>query len=61
MIARTPDAGPAIRERKALIRKLKRDLRRFQQLPLQYREHECADEGEATCLALLAELQSEDR
>ena len=38
------------------IRKLERDLARVQRIPAPRREDECADEGEATCRALLAEL-----
>ncbi|GAB5426640.1 MAG: hypothetical protein Devi2KO_00990 [Devosia indica] len=55
-MVRVPDVGPATREREALIRKLERDLRRFQRIPAKRRAAECADEGEATCRTLLAEL-----
>ncbi len=54
---RVPDADPTVREREALIRKLEKDLARFQRIPDKRREAECADEGEATCRALLAELR----
>lgn len=55
-MVQVPYAGSAVREREALIRKLERDLARFQRTPAIRREAECADEGEATCRALLAEL-----
>lgn len=45
---KVPDAGPAAREREALMRKLKRDLARFRRIPAGRRGDECADEGEAT-------------
>jgi hypothetical protein len=60
-MVRVPDAGPAVREREALIRKLEKDLARFQRIPTADREAECANEGEATCRALLAELQAQNR
>ena len=43
-------------ERDRLVRKLKADLARFRRVPVHRREAECADEGEATCLALLRDL-----
>lgn len=57
-MVRVPDAGPTVREREVLIRKLEKDLARFQRIPAKRRETECADEGEATCRALLADLRS---
>jgi hypothetical protein len=60
-MVRVPDAGPGVREREALILKLENDLARFQRIPAARREAECANEGEATCRALLAELRSESQ
>ena len=57
---RVPDVGPVAKERDARIRKLERDLARFQRIPAKRREAECADEGEATCRALLAELYGQN-
>lgn len=57
-MVRVPDTGPAARGRDALIRKLERDLARFNGIPATRREAECADEGAETCRALLAELYS---
>lgn len=51
-----PDTGPEVRERDSLVLKLQADLRRFQKIPDHRREAECADEGEATCRALIREL-----
>lgn len=56
-MVRVPDVGPANRERAAIVRKLERDLARFQRIPTKRREAECADEGEATYRRLLAELR----
>lgn len=39
-----------------LIRHFERKLAYFQRIPAHRREAECADEGEATCRAMLAEL-----
>lgn len=55
-MVRVPNTTPTVRERYALIRKLERDLARFQAIPANRREDECADVGEQTCRALLAEL-----
>lgn len=43
-------------ERERLIRKLEADLARFRGIPAHRRAAECANEGEATCLALLRDL-----
>lgn len=53
---RVPNAGKADQERQALIRRLEKKLAYFQSIPAHRREDECADEGERTCWALLAEL-----
>lgn len=53
MTARVPDTNP---ERDRLVRKLEADLARFRRVPAHRRDAECADEGEATCLALLRDL-----
>ncbi|WP_338608612.1 hypothetical protein V6617_01585 [Pelagibacterium nitratireducens] len=37
----------------------RRKLRAFQRIPPSRREAECADEGEATCRAMIAELAKE--
>lgn len=50
MTGRAPDTNP---ERDRLVRKLEADLARFRRVPAHRRVAECADEGEATCLALL--------
>lgn len=46
-------------ERERLVRKLESDLARFRRVPAHRRVAECADEGEATCLALLRDLAIE--
>ena len=43
-------------DRDRMVRKLEADLARFRRVPAHRREAECADEGEATCLALLRDL-----
>lgn len=49
--------GPYTKEdREKLIAKLRRDLSRFERIPPERREAECADEGEATARAMLREL-----
>lgn len=55
-MSRPPNTGAAEREREALIRRLERRLADFQAVPPARREAECADEGEQTCRALLAEI-----
>lgn len=52
---RVPAIGQPATQRERLIAKLRRDLARFREIPSDRREAECADEGEATCLALLRE------
>jgi hypothetical protein len=51
-----PNADLAARDREKLIAKLKRDLARFERIPEDRRQDECADEGEQTCRTLLAEM-----
>ena len=53
MTGRVPDVDP---ERDRLVRKLEADLARFRRVPAHRRLAECADEGEATFLALLRDL-----
>lgn len=55
-----PNTGPKSKEREALIRKLRRDLARFQRVPASNREAECADEGEQLCGTLLSELEDQE-
>lgn len=55
-MVRVPDIGPEIKERERLIKKLQRDLARFQRIPAARREAECADEGEQLCRAMLSDL-----
>lgn len=56
MTGRVPDTGPAVRDKERLVRKLLADLKRFKAVPANRRQDECADEGEATCRALLRDL-----
>ncbi len=51
-----PDVDLAAGDREKLIAKLKRDLARFERIPDHRRQNECADEGEQTCRALLADM-----
>lgn len=53
---RVPVTGPAERERQAQIARLVMKLQYFQRIPPHRREDECADAGEQTCRALLADL-----
>lgn len=53
---RVPNSGPAERERQGQIRRLEKKLAYFQSIPPHRRDDECADEGEQTCCALLADL-----
>lgn len=55
---RVPNAGPAERERRVLIERLEKKLAYFQRIPPARREAECADEGEQTCRAMLADLRA---
>ena len=57
--SRMPGIGPNSQDRERLVSKLKADLRRFQNVPVNRREAESADEGEQTCLALLRDLGAE--
>jgi len=54
---RVPAAGPKIRERELLLAHYRRKLAEFERIPPGRREAECADEGEATCRAMIAELE----
>ena len=53
---RGPNTGSKVQELERLIAKLLADLRRFESIPPEHREAECADEGERTCRALLRDL-----
>lgn len=53
---RVPNAGKVERERLDQIRRLNKKLAYFQSIPPHRRDDECADEGEDTCRALLADL-----
>jgi|GEM_PF-3056458 len=53
---RVPNSGSAEQERQALISRLEKKLAYFQSIPPHRRADECADEGEGTCRALLADL-----
>ena len=57
---RVRDTNLAARDREKLIAKLRRDLARFERIPQDRREAECADEGEQTCRALLADLNVDE-
>ena len=52
-MGRSPEVNA---ERQRLIRKLEADLARFRRVPAHRRVAECANEGEATCIALLRDL-----
>lgn len=55
-MVRMQDTGAKVQELERLIAKLLADLRRFESIPQERREAECADEGERTCRALLRDL-----
>lgn len=56
---RVPSVNPETKRKAALAKRLRRKLEYFQQIPPRRREAECADEGEATCRALLRELDEQ--
>lgn len=56
---RVPEAGPKVKEREELLAHYYKQLARFERIPPSRREAECADEGEATCLAMIAELEKQ--
>ena len=53
---RVLSVNPETKRKAALAKRLRRKLEYFQRIPPRRREAECADEGEATCRALLREL-----
>ncbi|MAN78055.1 MAG: hypothetical protein CML24_12900 [Rhizobiales bacterium] len=57
---RVPSGGPATKEREALLSYYRKRLAEFERIPAHRREAECADEGEATCRAMIAELEQRD-
>ncbi|WP_338606839.1 hypothetical protein V6617_10005 [Pelagibacterium nitratireducens] len=54
---RVPSVGPATKEREALLSHYRKRLAAFERIPPGRREAECADEGEATCRVMIAELE----
>lgn len=56
---RVPTSGPKAQEREKLLAHYYKRLAQFECIPPSRREAECADEGEATCLAMIAELERE--
>ena len=54
---RVPSGGPATKEREALLSYYRKRLAEFERIPAHRREAECANEGEATCRAMIAELE----
>jgi len=54
---RVPSAGPRTKECEMLLAYYYKRLARFERVPPSRREAECADEGEATCRAMIAELE----
>lgn len=57
---RVPSTGPATQAREALLSHYRKRLAVFERVPAHRRETECADEGEATCRAMIAELERRD-
>ncbi|QQR39022.1 hypothetical protein [Devosia rhizoryzae] len=55
MLMRVPTVDP---KRDKLIRHFEKKLAYFQRIPSHRREDEAADEGEATCRSMLAELRA---
>ncbi|WP_417584832.1 hypothetical protein [Pelagibacterium sp.] len=53
---RIPVTGPKAKERDTLLTYYRRKLAEYQRIPAGRREAECADEGEATCQAMIAQL-----
>lgn len=56
---RVPSFNPETKRNAALAKRLRRKLEYFQRIPPRRREAECADEGEATCRAMLRELDEQ--
>lgn len=54
---RVPTTGPEARDREKLLAYHCNWLVQFERIPPSRREAECADEGEAICLAMIAELE----
>lgn len=55
---RVPATGLKVKERDELLAYYRKRLAAFQRMPEHRREAECADEGEATCRAMIAELEN---
>ena len=53
---RVQSVNPETKRKAALAKRFRRKLEYFQRIPPKRREAECADEGEATCRAMLREL-----
>tara|TARA_R100000365_G_C2746918_1_gene76425 strand:+ start:873 stop:1049 length:177 start_codon:yes stop_codon:yes gene_type:complete len=56
---RVPVTGPNAKDRDELLAYYYKRLAQFERIPPSRREAECADEGEATCLAMIAELEKQ--
>ena len=56
---RVPVTGPSAKKRDELLAYYYKRLAQFERIPPSRREAECADEGEATCLAMIAELEKQ--
>ena len=56
---RVPVTGPNAKERDELLAHYYKRLAQFERIPPSRREAECADEGEAICLAMIADLEKQ--
>lgn len=56
---RVPATGPNAKERDELLALYYKRLAQFERIPPSRREAECADEGEAVCLAMIAKLEKQ--
>jgi|TARA_A100001391_G_scaffold111858_1_gene75183 hypothetical protein len=56
---RVPATGPKAKERDELLAHYYKRLAQFERIPPSRREAECADEGEAVCLARIAEREKQ--
>ena len=56
---RVPTSGPNAQQREKLLAHYYKRLAQFERIPPSRREAECADEGEAICLAMIAELEKQ--
>lgn len=54
---RVPATCPKAKERDDLLAYYRKKLASLQRVPVHRRETECADEAEATCRAMIAELE----